>query len=204
MKTWSRNFFANVLLFSAPLSGQGATACRWGLTPNTQCATLEKEAAQRIVTAKTVCLSSESGVSWPKALKNPQTGVSLASIHSAYLYAHSGYQSLSACRPAELIFTFHVDKGEYVTLEVVEAESGETVFREQRSIADEDADLHRLAVHFSKAHLAAKVIQETYQTSLRDGCTEADVHKTLSAYSDEDLIGRHFSCREGSETSTPK
>jgi len=139
-------------------------------------------------------------VSWSKTLRNPNTPSSLQAIRSAYLYAHSGYQSLPACRNADLIFKLYVDKGDSVTLDVVEAESGDNVFHELRSIADEDADLHRLAVHFFRARLAAKTVDETYRTAQQGGCTDDEVFKVLSAYSDEELAGKHFACRAGSES----
>jgi hypothetical protein len=96
-----------------------------------------------------------------------------------------------------------MDKESDVTLGVVETESGDNVFREHRWIADEDADLHRLGVHFFRARLAAKVIDETYRTARRDGCTDDEVFKVVS-YSDEDFANKHFSCRDGSESAPPK
>lgn len=145
--------------------------------------------------AKTACLSSESTVTWPQTLRNPKPNSTLAAIRNAFLYARNSY-TVSGCRNADLIFKFTVAKGDSVTLEVVEADSDENVFYESRSIADEDADLHRLAVHFVKARLAAKTVDATYRNARQDGCTDDEIYKVLSDYSDEELIGKHFSCRD--------
>ena len=171
-------------------------ACRWGLVPNTDCPALEKEAAERIVTAKTTCQSRDSIVTWPKTFDNPHTQAAFREIESAYNTATLGYESLPSCRRANLIFKFTVDKGSYVELDVIEAESGDNVFQERRYIADEDADLHRIGKHFLLARMAAKVISATYHAADENGCTQQELAQTLGAYTDEQLVGKHFSCRD--------
>jgi hypothetical protein len=191
-----------LLLSTVPLAiAQENPPCRWGLAPNTACRSLEREAAQRMAAAKTSCMSSDSGVTWSKTLKNPNTDSTMRSERIAYLDAHGRYQPLATCRNADLVFKFEVDKGNTAELTVVDTESGEWVFHEWRSTSDEDADLHRLALHFLNASRAAKVINETYASALRAGCTLDAAFKVLADYSDADLVGKHFSCRDGSETS---
>lgn len=128
-----------------------AQSCRWGLAPNSDCPNLEKAAAQRMSSAKTACLSSDSGVSWEKNLKNPNSAATLRGMHRAYVSARRGYVALTSCPDADLIFKFQVDKGVNAELEVFDSDSGQRVFDESRSITDESADLARLAAHFHHA-----------------------------------------------------
>jgi hypothetical protein len=185
-----------LILLGIPLFAQEKPPCRWGLVPNTQCASLEKKAAERLIAAQTSCFSADSGVSWPKSLENPNKTTSFRWMDDAYIYAQTGYHSLASCRYSHLIFKFEIEKRDSVELEVTYSDSGDRVFYEHRVIADEDADLHRLGLHFLQAHQAAKVITETYRTAHQAGCTDDDVYETLAAYSDAELVGKHFACRD--------
>lgn len=141
------------LLIAASVS-MSAQTCRWGLVKTTDCDSVEVEAAERMASAKTACLSSDSGVWWPKNLRNPGSAGTLAEIGRAFSYAKVGYEGVR-CADADLIFKFQVQKTDSVNLEVFDADSGDRVFYESRSLTDEAADLHRLALHFKQAHRTA-------------------------------------------------
>jgi len=146
-------------------------SCRWGLIKTTDCDSVEVEAAERLASAKTVCLSSDSGVTWPKTLRNPQTAQALLDIGRAYRFARRGYEQAASCDDADLIFKFQVEKGDRTDLEVFDADSGDRVFYESRGITDQAADLHRLAIHFEQAHrtaLANKVRWDSEEKQEKD------------------------------------
>jgi hypothetical protein len=83
-------YFLVLLIVCPAVLAQDRPACRWGLAPNTACSALEKEAAARMVAAKSSCLSTEGGVWWPKSLSNPQTSVTQARIRRSYFRAQTG------------------------------------------------------------------------------------------------------------------
>jgi hypothetical protein len=111
------------------------------------CIALQKEALQRLTSAKTICYSANSQVQWSKNNKEPVGA--FTTMRAGARTAMKGFTPLSACERAELIVKINYDSvSETVTLAVTDAESGDRVFREERSVSDLSSDVSRMATHF--------------------------------------------------------
>ena len=193
-----------VIVLFLSLAACAQQQCRWGLAPNTQCASLEKTAAERIHAAKTACMSTASAVSWAKNLENPETAHTLKLMRRAYAEARNDYLTLTSCKNARLIFKFEVEKTDHAALDVFDSESGDTVFHERRDLKDEEADLHRLALHFLQAHQEANTLMEIYQVAHDAGCKDEKIAAVVARYPDwsrvlttlRNATNRGDTCRE--------
>lgn len=110
------------------------------------CHALEREALQRVVSAKTICYSANSQVSWSKNNKEPTGAFTI--MRAGSRIAMKGFTFLYSCERADLVVRIDYEFPESATLTVTDAESGKAVFREQRSVSDLSSDLTRMATHF--------------------------------------------------------
>jgi hypothetical protein len=127
-----------------------AEVCRYGLyTPTTaDCLNVERQALKRVASAKTICFSANSQVEWSKNNKQPVGA--FATMRAGARIAMKGFTPLYTCERADLVVKIDYDavSPEAVTLIVTDAESGDSVFREQRSVSDLSSDITRMATHF--------------------------------------------------------
>lgn len=164
-----------VILLLLVVKGSSAQSCKWGLYPDYKaagventgdaknnevaCKFTEQAAASRIRNAKTICLSGQSGVSCNMNDKQcvQESRLFLQQIQAAMSVAARGYTRVYACEHADLVAKFNVDSGggENTSVEITDADSGDAVFLETRSIHDTSNDLYRLARHFQDARTAA-------------------------------------------------
>jgi hypothetical protein len=139
-----------VVLVLAFASASHAEVCQYGLyaPPDAQCRNVEKQALKRIASAKTICFSANSQVQWSKNNKQPLGA--FATMRAGARIAMKGFTQLYSCERADLVVKIDYDatSSEEVTLAVTDAESGDAVFREQRSISDLSSDVTRMGTHF--------------------------------------------------------
>lgn len=169
-----------MLAFSAVSLGQ---ECLYGLgnynSSRDSCLALQKEALQRVASAKTICYSANSQVQWSKNNKQPVGAFTTMSAGARI--AMKGFTTLYTCQHADLVIKIDYEafSSESVTLAVTDAESGGLVFREERSVSDLSSDLTRMATHFQNmrsdaladqiaaaAEAQAKARQEAFLSNL--------------------------------------
>jgi hypothetical protein len=125
--------------------------CQYGLgnysSSADTCKALQKEALQRVASAKTICHSANSQVLWNKNNKEP-AGAFMTMDAAAHI-AMKGFKPLYVCDRADLVVKTVYDATlESVAFVVTDAESGDIVFHEERSVSDLGSDLTRMATHF--------------------------------------------------------
>lgn len=152
-----------VLLVLLILGGQAFAQSKYGLNcAEGTCATVDQKAEERMAAAKTICSSDSSTVSYRKDSKPNASEMSYhwGNINAASEIAERGY-ALAACTQADLVIRLDVDLfvSDNVSINVTDADSGESVFMENRSIQAERNDLARLAMHFHDAAMAAKTAE---------------------------------------------
>jgi len=155
------------------------------------CVVLDNKASVRMATAKTICSSGDSAVSYRKGSKPDAAEMNRhwRSINSAEFIAKQGYRIVLDCTNADLVVKTTVSVlDDSVSLEVTDADSGEPVFIESRSIHDESSDLARIARHFHDDALAAKAAQQQLEREAAD----AERVREAQARHEEDLR----KCRE--------
>lgn len=146
---------ASVLAFSTAASGDVCLYGLYGASPEA-CRALQKEALERVASAKTICDSANSEVEWNKNSKEP-VGAFTAMRGGARI-AMKGFTPLYSCERADLVVkTVYDSASELVTLAVTDAESGDNVFREERSVSDLSSDVTRTATHFQSMRSDALV-----------------------------------------------
>jgi hypothetical protein len=154
---------AAVLVFVIPTKAQS----QYGLIcSGDACRTLDQKAAARLVNAKSICMSGNSGFTYPK--KNPPSPIRekiyWQDIDAAQGIAEYSYEALSDCSKADLIIKINLDLvSDSVSLVVTDSDSGETVFTEFRSIQDTRNDLIRAAQHFRDAVKATRLAAQEQQ-----------------------------------------
>lgn len=151
--------FASVLAFSTATL---AEVCLYGLygSSSEACRLLQEKALERIASAKTICYSANSEVQWSKNNKQPVGAFTTMSAGARI--AMKGFTPLYGCERADLVvkIVYDATSPEAVTLTVTDAESGDIVFREERSVSDLSSDVTRMATHFQSMRsdaLAAKI-----------------------------------------------
>ena len=150
---------ASVLAFSTAALGEPCLYGLFGSSPEA-CHALQEVALERVASAKTICFSANSEVQWSKNNKQPVGA--FTTMRAGARIAMKGFSSLISCERADLIVKIVYDSvsPETVTLAVTDAESGDSVFREERSVSDLSSDLTRMAAHFQSMRsdaLAAKI-----------------------------------------------
>jgi hypothetical protein len=156
--------------------------CQYGLgdysSSHDACLALQKEALKRVGSAKTICYSANSLVQWSKNSKQPVGA--FATMRVGARMAMKGFTPLYSCERADLVVRIDYDDMDgTVKLNVTHADSGESVFHEERSVSDLSSDVSRMSSHFqtmvSNARAAAKAAieqaevkrkEETFFTSL--------------------------------------
>jgi len=119
-----------------------------------------------VTAAKTICFSANSEVSWNKNNKQPVGA--FAAMRGGARIAMRGFAPLYSCERADLVIKIdYNDVAGTVNFNVTDADSGDTVFREERSVSDLSSDVSRMAAHFQNmvadARAAAKVAQAEAQ-----------------------------------------
>jgi len=120
--------------------------------------------------AKTICYSGDSGVQWNKHDKTFNSAYTLRIMRSAAEIAAQGYRFVFACEHSDLVMKFNADFviQSSVSINVTDADSGDTVFTETRDVQEEKNDLYRLALHFRDAHNeASRMAQEEAEAAER-------------------------------------
>ena len=131
--------------------------CQYGLygASRDACLALQKEALQRVASAKTICYSANSEVQWSKNNKEPAGA--FATMRAGARTAMKGFSPLYTCERADLVVRIDFDNiSETVKITVTDAESGDSVFHEERSVSDLGSDVSRMAAHFQSMVLAAR------------------------------------------------
>ena len=139
---------ASTLAFSNISFGD---VCLYGLSASSaaECPNIQKQALERVRSAKTICFSANSQVKWDKNNKQPVGA--LTTMRAGARIAMKGFTPLNSCELADLVVKIDYDAvPELVTLAVRDAESGDTVFRESRTVSDLSSDVTRMATHFQK------------------------------------------------------
>lgn len=158
------------LFLAHTLSAWGQS--RYGLSCyGDACATVDQTAQNRMVNAKTVCGSGDTSIVYPK--KNKPSADEIATywrdINAAQRVAESGYREVSDCAKADLIVRITLDTlNDTVSLLVTDADSGDSVFSESRTIQDKRSDLIHAAQHFRDAVRAAQYAAEAEQARLAE------------------------------------
>lgn len=152
----------------ALLSTQASAQSKYGLNcDRTSCSAVDQKAEERMVNAKTICTSGETEITYSRKDVPSKSTMQLywANIHDAETIAQTDFQARGDCSRADLILRINFDAlAEEVSLSVSDADSGEAVFRENRSVQDSRNDLIRAAKHFRSAVAAAKVSVEARET----------------------------------------
>lgn len=158
-------FSITLLVLLALSSVSFGETCLYGLgslnSSLDACLALQKEALQRVASAKTICYSANSEVQWSKNNKEPVGA--FTTMRAGARMAMKGFTPLYTCERADLVVKIVYDavSPETVTLAVTDAESGDTVFREERSVSDLSSDVSRMATHFQSMRsdaLAAEIV----------------------------------------------
>jgi hypothetical protein len=137
---------ASMFAFSTTSLGE---ACLYGLYGSSpaECPAIEKKALNRVSSAKTICYSANSQVQWSKNNKEPLGA--FAKMGAGARIAMKGFTPLYSCERADLVVKIDYDAvSESVTLAVTDAESGDSVFHEMRSVSDLSSDVTRMSTHF--------------------------------------------------------
>jgi hypothetical protein len=165
----------NLLVVLTLLTPSFAETCPYGLgyysSSREACLALQKKALRRVASAKTICYSGNSQVQWSKNNKQPMGA--FTTMRTGARIAMKGFTPLYACERADLVIRIdYNDISETVTLAVTDAESGDPVFREERSVSDLGSDVSRMASHFqamlSDARAAAKADLEGAQAKAKE------------------------------------
>lgn len=137
-------------LILVSVSTSSAEECHYGLHAPTaaECADTQKEALKRVASAKTICYSANSQIQWRKGNKEPVGA--FTTMRAGARAAMKGFTNLLSCERADLVVKtdYDVFSDATVTLTVIDAESGDNVFWEKRSISDLSSDVTRMAMHF--------------------------------------------------------
>lgn len=146
--------------------------CKWGLGYGSQeaCETKEALAASRMAQAKTICYSGDSEVHWNKHDKSFNSADTLRIMRGAAEVAAQGYRFVFACEHSDLVIKLNADFliESSVSINVTDADSGDTVFTETRAVQEEKNDLYRLALHFKDAHNeASRIAQEEAHAAVK-------------------------------------
>jgi hypothetical protein len=165
-----RSLSLGVVAFLAFSGLSRGEACRFGLYGSSQdaCLTVQGEALEKVGSAKTICYSANSEVQWNKNSKQPVGA--FATMRVGARMAMRGFTPLYSCERADLVVRIDYDDMiGTVKLNVIHADSGKSVFLEERDVSDLSSDVSRMAAHFqamvSEARAAAKA--EIEQTEAR-------------------------------------
>ncbi len=163
-----------LLLVFTPLALAFSEVCLYGLggfgSSLEACRALEREALQRVASAKTICYSANGQVQWSKNNKEPAGAFN--AIRLGARSAMRGFTPLYGCEHSDLVVRIdYDDTSQVVTLGVTDAESGDRVFKEERSVSDLSSDVSRIASHFQsmlrEARAAASAEREVAQAKAR-------------------------------------
>jgi hypothetical protein len=135
------------------------------------CSGIDQKAERRMVTARTICGSSDTSILYRKQNKPTVDEASLywRDIHSAERIAQSTYVEVTDCSKADLVIRISLDTlNDIVSLLVTDGDSGESVFSETRSIQDKRSDLVHAAQHFRDAVKNARLAAEAEQARLAE------------------------------------
>lgn len=114
----------------------------------------EAIALQRVAAAKTICMSGNTSVEWNKNSEEPSWA--WADLDAGENAAVKDFL-LQPCEHADLVVKYVYDAmSESVTINVTDADSGATVFRESRSISDLSSDAVRMADHWHEMVVKAR------------------------------------------------
>src|SRR5262249_44719308 len=155
-------------LFLAIASALGQS--RYGLTCyGDTCAVVDERAERRIVSARTLCGSGDTSILYPKKARpsSDEFAVYWRDIRAAERIAKSSYREVSDCSQADLILKITLDTlNDSVSLQVTDADSGDSVFSEIRAIQDKRSDLVHAAQHFRDAVKSARSAAQAEQEKL--------------------------------------
>jgi hypothetical protein len=124
-----------------------------------------------MTSARTICGSGETSILYPK--KNKPNADEMAiywrDIYAAQRIAESGYRAVIDCAKADLIVKITLDTlNDNISLLVTDADSGDSVFSETRSIQDSRSDLVHAAQHFLDHVKNARVAAQAEQARLAE------------------------------------
>jgi len=178
--------WAAAFVFSAFLSTQAAAQSKYGLNCyGTSCSTVDQKAEERMVNAKAICSSRETEITYSrKDVPSKSTMQSYwANIHDAEIIAEADFQARGDCSRVDLILRINLDiLMEEVSLSVTDADSGEAVFQEKRSMQDSRNDLIRAAKHFRAAVAAAKESERTRENERQEQHRAGEEARQAEAY----------------------
>lgn len=158
--------------------------CQYGLggysSSHDVCLTLQKEALKRVAAAKTICYSANSQVQWSKNNKEPVGA--FATMRTGARMAMKGFTLLYSCERAELVVKIdYDDMYGTVKLNVNDADSGDPVFHEERTVSDLSSDVSRMAAHFqsmvSDARAAARAALDEAEAKAKEEAFLANLTK---------------------------
>lgn len=147
------------------------------------CVGMDEKAADRMASAKSICTSGESGFVYSKKDVPTQAVQQIywRDIYAAQRIAEQDYRPVDDCAKADLIVKIKLDTlNDNVWLTVTVGDSGETVFKEYRSIQDSRSDLIRAAQHFQDAVKSAKLSLQEQQARAEEAQREKELQANLA------------------------
>jgi hypothetical protein len=147
------------------------------------CVGMDEKAADRMVSAKSICTSGESGFAYSKKDVPSQAVQQIywRDIYAAQRIAEQEYRLVDDCAKADLIVKIKLDTfSENVSLTVTDGDSGETVFTEYRSIQDSRSDLIRAGQHFQDAVKSARLDLQAQQARAEEAQREKERQANLA------------------------
>ena len=135
------------------------------------CIAVDRNAQSRMTSARSICGSGETSIVYPK--NNKPSAAEMATywrdIFAAQRIAESGYREVSDCAQADLILKITVDTGGgSISLLVTDADSGDSVFSETRTIQDTRSDLTHAAQHFLDDVRSARIAAQAESARLAE------------------------------------
>ena len=167
-----RNKLTIILLgsFFAAVSASGQS--RYGLSCyGDTCTALDQKAKSRMTSARTVCGSGDTSILYPKKNKPRADEMTIywRYIYAAESIAKSSYREVSDCAQADLVVKITLDTlNDSISLLVTDADSGDSVFSEARTVQDKRSDLIHAAQHFRDAVKTARFAAQAEQTRLAE------------------------------------